>query len=118
MSDFDTRRIGEIMALEEKILSLQNQLKEYKSDAEKWTPRVSTEASSETCRVTLAFGGKTFAATMPNDYLMRGDATTLTSMVIDTLYTALIADCFKPVIRPAVEKLQQSAASVSRAGKW
>ena len=118
MSDFDTRRIGEIAELEEQIKALKTQVAQYKSAAEKWEPKVSCEAFPGEGRVTLSFGGKVMAATMTENYLLSTDLTSATSAIVDTLSNSLLADRIRDVIRPSVEALIANMASTTKAGKW
>lgn len=120
MSDFDTRRIGEIAELENKILALQTQLNEHKADAEKWKPVASSEVeiSTASARVTLQFGGKVAAVTMTADWLDQLDVTSATTLVLEKLSGTLILDRLRPVIQVEVEKIKKNLVAVSGAGKW
>lgn len=120
MSDFDTRRVGEIAVLEETIIALQKQVAEYKADAELWTPKVSSElgVGLDQSRVTMSFGGRTMAATMPTSWLLAVDLTSGTTAVIENLCSSLVSHQLRSVIEPELQKLMMNAKAVSGAGKW
>lgn len=118
MSDFDTQRIGEVAALEQSIHALQQQVKDLKADADKWTPRVGSSMADGSARVTLHFGGKAMAATVNSTYLAQTDATTATTAIVETLCQSLVIDRLKEVVRPEVEKLIAGINAASKAGKW
>jgi hypothetical protein len=117
MSDYDTRRVGEIVVLEEKILHLQEQLREYKADADKWAPQTSSEMGDNGSRITLRFGGKLQTATMSFSALEQTDETTMTSAVLDT-FKDFLSSQLRPFIQAEVVKLQAGARAKSKAGKW
>lgn len=120
MSDFDTRRIGEIHGLEERINALQAELKVKKAASDKWEPRVhgSMDAKTETAKITMHFGGKAFAAEMPMTLLKTGTLTGITTSVIETLCVHLVAARLKEVVEPEVQKLLTGVALTQEAGKW
>lgn len=120
MSDFDTRRVGEIAMLEDRIRTLQDQLRDSKKASDKWEPRVSSESSLDQTggRVTVAFGGKTLAVTIPITNLQNGDVTTNTTSVLEVLAKTLLSDQLRPIITPEVERLVKNAQSLSAVGKW
>ena len=120
MSDFDTRRVGEIYALEERINALQAELKVKKAAADKWEPIVhgSMDSKTETAKITMHFGGKAFAAEMPMSLLKTGTLIGITTSVIETLCVHLVAQQLKQVVEPEVQKLLTGVASTQGAGKW
>jgi len=120
MSDFDTRRVGEIVVLEERINALQDQVKKYKHIADKWEPRVSSEiiATDNTGKVILHFGGKAIAATFTADYLTRMDLTSATTNVVETLCQSLVAERLREVVQPEVERIMNNMKSISQVGQW
>ncbi len=120
MSDFDTRRVGEIAVLEEQIKSLQEQVNKFRQIAEKWEPRVSSEivAPNNDGKVILQFGGKTIAATFTSSYITSMDLTSATTNVVETLCQSLVAERLRDVVRPEVERLMNNAASLLQVGKW
>ncbi len=120
MSDFDTRRVGEIHVLEERINALQRELSDKKRDAEKWTPKVhgSMDANSETAKITMHFGGKAFAAEMPMSLLKTGTITGITTSVIETLCVHLVAARLKETVEPEVQRLMTAVGLTKEAGKW
>lgn len=120
MSDFDTRRVGEIHALEERINALQTELKVMKAAAHKWEPKVhgSMDAKSETAKITMHFGGKAFAAEMPMTLLKTGTLTGITTSVIETLCVHLVAQQLKQAVEPEIQKLMTGVSLTQEAGKW
>lgn len=120
MSDFDTRRIGEIAVLEEKIRQMQAQLAEYKQRADLWTPVVSTKTDIGTgvSTISMMFGGKAFSATVSSQWLMDMDLTSGTTAILETLYTTHIADRLRPFVEHEVQRLKQNSTAVQGAGKW
>ena len=120
MSDFDTRRVGEIHNLEQRIHALQAELIAKKAAAEKWEPKVhgSMDANSQTAKITMHFGGKAFAAEMPMALLKTGTLTGITTSVIETLCVHLVAQQLKQAIEPEVQKLLTGVALTKEAGKW
>lgn len=120
MSEFDTCRVSEIAMLEGKIKALQEQVQQYKADADKWTPKVSSELNMEdfSGRVTLQFGGKTIAATMSQQYFATLDESTAIANVSETLCQSLVIDRLKEVVGPEVAKLMKNAKSMEKVGQW
>jgi hypothetical protein len=120
MSDFDTRRIGEIHQLELRINALQAELAERKKDAEKWTPKVgsSMDAATGNGKITMHFGGKAFAAELPAKALQFGTLTGVTTDVIELLCVHLVGARLKEVVEPEVSKLLQGVQATRGAGKW
>lgn len=120
MSDFDTRRIGEIHSLEERINALQAELKQKKVAADKWEPKVaaSMDPKRESGKITMHFGGKAFAAEVPMTLLRTGTLTGITTSVVETLCVHLVAQQLKQVIEPQVQKLLHSVQLANEAGKW
>lgn len=120
MSDFDTRRIGEIHGLEERINALQAELKIKKTAADKWEPKVhgSMNSQTETAKITMHFGGKAFAAEMPMSILKTGTLTSITTSVIETLCIHLVAAQLKQTVEPEIQKLMTGASLTQGAGKW
>lgn len=120
MSDFDTRRIGEIHTLELRINALQKELAEVRKNAEKWTPvaSASMDLSTESGKVTMQFGGKSFAAQIPLRMLKEDTVTGVTTAVVVTLCEHLVAARLKEVIEPEVSKLLNGVQATAGAGKW
>lgn len=120
MSDFDTRRVGEIAVLEEKIQALQSQVAQYRAAADKWEPKVGGELmpAEEKAKVSLHFGGKNFSAVVPYAFLQQMDAAGASTMVVEALFNGLVKDALRSVIQPEVERLQASAKSLLKVGKW
>lgn len=119
MSDFDTRRVGEIAILEERIRALQAQVVEYRESAERWTPRTASEVGLDgQVKISLMFGGKAISATMSAAYLAGTDLTTATTSVVETLCSSLVADRLRPIVQPEVERAMRNAQSLREVGKW
>ena len=121
MSDFDTRRVGEIAVLEEKIQNLQRLLAAYKTDAERWTPVVNSDVNidAEEAKISLTFGGKSFAAQMSYSWLRdMNDVTSITTAVVETLCASHVADRLRPLVEVEVRRVLNNALSVNGAGKW
>ena len=120
MSDFDTRRVGEIVVLEEKIMALQEQLTAAKKVADEWKPEISSITSSGEMRsrITLKFGGKVSAATMTVDWLAQQDTTSATTAAVEALIDSVVKDRLRTLIEPEIDKLIKNAKSLQTVGKW
>lgn len=118
MSDFDTRRIGEIAVLEEHIRQLQAQLRASQQASEKWEPKVNASMDTDGGRVTVSFGGKTIAVKLPLANLQAGDATSVTSDTLEVLCKVHIIDQLRPVFQPEIERLVKNASSLRNVGTW
>ena len=118
MSDFDTRRIGEIMALEEQIKNLQSQCSGYKMIAERWQPRVTSAIDNDQAKISLTFGGKTMTATYPIKNLQGVDVTSAATSVLNTLWEASILDTLRPVVVSDVQRMIDAAESMTQVNKW
>lgn len=120
MSDFDTRRVGEIHGLELRINALQAELAQKKQAAEKWEPKVDAtiDPKRESGKITMHFAGKAFAAEVPLTLLRTGTLTGITTSVVETLCVHLVAQQLKQVIEPQVQKLLNSVQLTKDAGKW
>lgn len=119
MSEFQNQGLAEITSLERRVHALQEELSKYKSEAEKWAPRVGSEVrlNEETAHITLAFGGKNMTARVSKTALVTSDLASLTVAVVQTL-SPLLEERLRAVIEPEVQKLMSNISSVSSAGKW
>lgn len=118
MTDFDTRRIGEIALLEEK---LENALKTgagYKMIAERWQPRAASELIDGKAKISLTFGGKTMAATFPAEGLVSADLGSATTEVLEALVKSFVLDQLRPVIQAEVRTLIAGAQTQQKPGAW
>jgi hypothetical protein len=118
MSDFDTRRVGEINDLEQQLKHARDAAAGYKLIADRWQPRFTSEIANDTAKISLTFGGKTMTATYPIAALAGADLTSATSSVLQTLFDALIADALRPVTQPEVSRMLDAANSLKQVGKW
>jgi hypothetical protein len=118
MSDFDTRQVGEIAGLEEKLKHAQDAAAGYKTIAERWQPRFTSKIDGDTAKISLAFGGKTMTATYPIQNLVDVDATSATTSVLKTLFDALIADQMRPIVTPEVQRMIDAAESLKKVSQW
>jgi hypothetical protein len=118
MSDFDTRRIGEVAQLEEMIVSLQKQVAGYKMIAERWQPRVTSVIDNDQAKISMTFSGKTMTATYPIKNLQGVDLISATTSVLQTLSDALIMDSLRPVVMPEVKRMIDAAESMTQVSKW
>lgn len=118
MSDFDTRRVGEINDLEVQLKNAREAAAGYKVIAERWQPRLTSEISNDVAKISMAFGGKTMTATYPIASLAGADLTSATTSVLNTLFEALIADALRPVTQPEVKRMLDAANSLTQVGKW
>lgn len=118
MSDFDTRRIGEVAALQEQVNSLKMQAAGYKMIAERWQPRFTVAIDNQMAKVSLIFGGKIATATFPIADLAQADETTATTSILESMCENLIIDQLRPILRPEVHNLIENAKTMSGAGKW
>lgn len=118
MSDFDTRRIGEILELEQKLKNASDRAVEFQAVAERWQPRVASVIANDVAKISLSFGGKTMTATYPVKNLQGVDLTSATTSVLQTLFDALIADALRPVIAPEVKRMLDAANSMTQVAKW
>lgn len=118
MSDFDTRRIGEIAVLEERLEAAQRQAAEYKAIADKWQPRFTASVSEGVAKISMLFGGKALAATYTIESIADVDATTATTAALGTLFEALMLDQLRPLAQPEVEKVIQAAKSLEKVNRW
>ena len=120
MSDFDTRRVGEIATLEQRLEHVLGQLAEYKATAEKWEPKVAGELmlDQQKAKVSLTFAGKSFSAVVSYPFLQEMDLTGASTQIIEALFEGLIKDKLREVIQPEVERLQRGALSMKKVGTW
>lgn len=119
MSDFEKNRASHVLHLEAQTQNLQRQLSELQAQA-KWIPAANTvlDPQTEEARITLAFAGKRVTVTLPYSAIRQMDVTSATSAVIDSMYQNLIADQFREIIKPEIEKTIKGVNSVTAAGKW
>lgn len=119
-NDFDTRQVGEIATLEEKIRALQTQVKQYQDIAEKWEPKITSEVDlgANSGKISLQFGGKVISATMTGDYVCRADTTSATTAVTETLCQSLVIDRLRGLVEPEVIRIAENLKSIAKAGKW
>lgn len=118
MSDFDTRRIGEIAELEQKVKNASDRASSYQAIAERWQPRFTSVIADDTAKISMTFGGKTMTATYPVKNLQGVDLTSATTSILEALFDALIADVLKPVVSPEVQRMIDAANSMSKVSKW
>lgn len=118
MSEFDTRRIGEIAILEERLRAAQQQAAEYKTIAEKWEPRFTSSVTDGVAKISMLFGGKAIAATYEIESIADVDVTTATTEVLSTLFSALMLDQLRPIAAPEVEKVIQASKSLKQVNRW
>jgi hypothetical protein len=120
MSDYDTQRIGQIQALEEKILILQHNLAEAQQKADKWAPTITTEANPNEglLKICLRFGGKMVTVSVTHQALVESDPTSLTTAILEKMAQELILDVFRPEITKIVVPARVNASQVLAAGRW
>lgn len=118
MSDFDTRRIGEVAALQEQVELLTKQVAGYRMIAERWQPKFGTAIDGTNVKISLSFGGKVATASIPTEALARVDATSATTTVLQSLIDQIVLDQLRPLAQPEVQKLIEQAAVLLKAGKW
>lgn len=118
MSDFDTRRIGEIAELEQRVKNASDRAISFQAIAERWQPRVASVIANDVAKISLSFGGKSMTATYPIKNLQGVDVTSATTSVLQTLFEALIADALRPVIAPEVQRMIDASNSMSQVSKW
>lgn len=118
MSDFDTRRIGEIAELELRVKNATDHAAAYKAIAERWQPRVTSMIDKDIAKISMTFGGKTMSATYPVKNLQGVDLTSATTSVLQTLFEAFIADALRPVVAPEVRRMIDAANSMTQVSRW
>lgn len=118
MSDFDTRQVGEIAGLEEKLKHAQDAAAGYKTIAERWQPRFTSAIDGDTAKISLTFGGKSMTATYPMKNLVGVDATSATTSVLGTLFEALVADAMRPMAQHEMRRMIAAAESLSQDSQW
>ena len=119
MDDIEKTRVEHVARLEQQIADLQRQLAETKPLAEKWTPVVAGEITSDgSVRVTLVFGGKRMTATVAAAAFTANTEQDLTFSITNTLAESLLVEKISEVIRPEVERLMRGARALQGAGKW
>lgn len=117
MSDFDTRRIGEIAALEQRLQAALEGQRELKS-LSKWEPIFNVEVNETTTKFSLAIADKAIGVTYPTENVVQLDTTTLTTVVLNTLFEHLLADVLRPLLLPKVQQAIELGQATRRAGKW
>jgi hypothetical protein len=118
MSDFDTRRVGEIATLEMKLKHALTQSEEYKATAERWEPKFTTEATTDSVKFGVSFGGKRAPATYPLKGFVGAEATSATTEVLTTLFNSMMIDQLRPLLAPEVQRMIDAANANQRVGKW
>jgi hypothetical protein len=117
--DFEKNRVEYVQHLENQVKHLQHTVAELQAQA-KWIPAVAMvmDPREQVARITLAFGGKHVTATVPQHTLVETSVTDTTSAVIDSFFVNLIADRFREVVQPEVERATTGVRSIQGAGKW
>lgn len=118
MSDFDTRRVGEIAVLEERLQHTQSAAAGYKTVAERWQPQFTSEITGDTVKFGVMYAGKRATASYPTKAFAGADATSATTEVLTTMFNNLILDQLRPLIQPEVERMVQAANSHAKVNKW
>lgn len=115
MSDFDTRRIGEIATLEEQVRTLQQQVFDLTTLNQRWTPKATSAVSAAgDAKISLQFGGKVASAVLSLDFIRSNDTTSAVTAVIENLTDALIADRLRAVIEPEVLRVFQNSNAITK----
>ena len=120
MSDFDTMRIGQIAALEEKVMILQKHLADAQKNADKWTPVLTTEADpkDQALKVCLKLSGKMVTVKVTYQAILESDMTALTSAILESMFKNLIADVLRPEIELVLSGVKRNTTALADAGKW
>lgn len=120
MNDFEKTRIDHVHLIERQMAALQAEVADLKPLATKWAPTAGSEMAigGKEARVTLHFGGKSASAAINSEMLVRLSETDLTTAVIETLSKTLIEEQFRDIISAEVRRLQLTARTLDKAGKW
>lgn len=119
MEDFEKNRAEHVLFLETQMQALQAQLAEAKL-AEPYLPKVNavTDVNTSVTTVTVSFGGKHVSLALTAETLQTTPVSDVVSACIDSLYVNLIADAFKPFLRPEIERIAKGVQGSVGAGKW
>lgn len=121
MSDFDTRQVGEVARLEEKIQALQQECAKYKVIAEKWEPKCASKMNlgeDHAGMVSMRFAGHVTNVVVSAESLASTDLTTLVSHFAERFASDLAVREFKKIIEVEVDNLSRNAKSIKSSGKW
>lgn len=120
MNDMERNRVAYVQQMEQKVEHLTREYQRYKTLAETWEPRVTTEmdAAKQLVKVGLQFGGKHIHATVTFNTLQTTDLTTAISAVTDALVESLVVEKIRGVLAPKLDECMKNAKSVQGAGQW
>lgn len=118
MSDFDTRRVGEIATLEEKLQNATQRGAAYQVIAERWQPRVASVIADDEAKISLTFGGKTMSIRVPVTSLQGADTTSASTEFLKAMFDALILDSMRPIVQPEMQRMIDAANSLKAVSKW
>lgn len=118
MDDIEKSRAEYVAKLEAQLKHATQQLNAYKADAVKWTPVAKAEITNNTLSVAVSFAGRKSQVNIDYTKINIEDTTTLVTEIIDAFVKSSIADRFKEVIKPEVERVLASANKIQSAGNW
>lgn len=119
MSDFEKNRAEYVQHMELQVKALQQQLNAIQAD-ERWIPKIGGEldASTQKCRLTLAFGGKNQTALVSFTTLAENSVTDITTSMLTQAFQDLVNDRLRTVVEPEVQRLQASAQQITGIKQW
>lgn len=118
MDDIEKQRSEYVTRLEQQLKHATQQLNAYKADALKWTPVAKAEITDQKLNVGVTFGGKKSQVTIDYMKVNIADTTTLVTDIVDAFIRSSIADRFKEIISPEVQRVLASANKIQSAGNW